>query len=296
VRLGIVFGLVSILAAMPIVHGSDSTLRYYLSRSDLVVSGEITTDAAGTQEEVGVVHYSCHFQIAEVLSGNKPAEESIHVMITRFELEEADRLPELKKGCKCILFLRNIGPTDRPMWETSNAWFGFQRPSPTMAKTLKRLASEEKPTKPKLIPVVVSVRGNAEVTVFMQGEPIPLEVTIANYLSGTVDYHTFSLQPNDWNGETVNMTLVDIYRDGRPGGLFATRPKLVVDDKVSGLGRHPIVAGERLTFRVDARKWQISGGWIPGKYSVNVRVEGITTDEGRNRLSILSEPFEFEVR
>lgn len=295
-RLEIVFGLVSILTITSFVHGSEDTLRYFLSKSDLVVLGEITTDTAGAQEEVGVVHYGCHFKIADVLSGNKPAEESIQVTITRFELHEADRLPELKKGCKCILFLRNVGPNDRPMWETSDAWFGFQRPSPSMAKTLKRLAAEEKPTKSKLIPVAVSVSGNAEVTVFRQGDPILLDVTIANYLSGTIEYHSFGLQPNDWNGETVNMTLVDIYRDGSPKGLFATRPKLDVDDKVTGVARHPILAAERLTSRIDARKWEIKGGWVPGKYSVNVRVEGITADQGRSRVSILSEPFEFEVR
>lgn len=296
-RMAIVPGLVLILTASVFAQGSEDNLSYFLSRSNLVVLGKITSEPARTSEEVGVVQYSCDFQIADSLSAMKPNEESIHVNITRFELDEADRNPELKKGCKCILFLKNVGGIETPKWETFDVWFGFQRPSPSMAKTLKRLASEKPAERlnETLIPVVV--RGKAETAVVKQGEPIPLAVTIANDLQGTIEYHSFDLVPNDWNGETVNMTLVDVHRDGKPEGLFAQRPKM--DGRpaeVAGIARHLIKAGERLTIKANARKWQINGGWIPGKYSVNVRVERVSVDGGRHSLSILSEPFDFEIR
>ena len=295
-RIAIVAGLVLILTAAVCAYGSEETLRYFLAKSDLVVLGEIASEPTRTSEEVGVVYYLCDFQIADVLSARKPTEESIRVKITRFEADEADRMPELKKGCRCILLLKNVGGNEQPKWETADVWFGFQRPSPSLATTLKRLASPEKAERVNetLIPVVV--RGKAETAVVKQGEPIPLAVTITNDLRGTIEYHTFSLKPNDWNGETVSMTLVDVYRDGKPNGLFAQRPKLDRPDVVAGFSRHPIKAGERLTIKTDARKWQINGGWIPGKYRVNVRAEGLTVDEGHRILSVLSEPFEFEIR
>jgi hypothetical protein len=142
-RMAMVFGLVVVLAAPAFVRGSDDTLRYFLSKSDLVVLGEITSNASRSSEEVGAVNYACDFQMAEVLKGRKPADEAIPVIVTRFELEEGDRLPELKKGCKCILFLRNTGTGDKPRWETADVWFGFQRPSPSMARVLKKLAAEK---------------------------------------------------------------------------------------------------------------------------------------------------------
>lgn len=296
-RMAIVPGLVLFLTASVFAYGSEGTLRYFLSKSDLVILGEITSEPTRTSEEVGVVYYYCDFQIADVLSAWKPTEESIHVNIIRFELDESDRIPDLTIGCKCILFLKNVGGIEKPEWETSDVWFGFQRPSPSMAETLKRLASDEnvKLLNKTLIPVVVT--GKAETAVVKHGEPISLAVTIANDLTGTIDYQTFSLDPNDWNGETVNMTLVDVYRDGKPEGLFAQRPTLTDrPDVIAGISRHPIRGGERLTINANARKWQINGGWIPGKYRVNVRVERLSVDGGRRSLSVLSEPFDFEIR
>lgn len=146
----------------------------------------------------------------------------------------------------------------------------------------------------KLIPVVVT--GKVEPAVVTQGEPIPLAVTIANDLKGTIRYSTYSLKPNDWNGETVSLTLVDVHRDGKPGGLFAQRPKIAVPLVVAGIGSNSIKAGESLTVSTDARKWKINGGWVPGKYSANVRIESLSVDGGRCRLSVHSEPFEFEIR
>jgi hypothetical protein len=146
----------------------------------------------------------------------------------------------------------------------------------------------------KLIPVVVT--GKVEPAVVQRGAPIPLAVTIANGFKGPVTYSAFSLRPNDWNGETARLTLVDVYRDGNPQGLFAGRPRVKVPARVAGVGAHPIGAGRRLTVRADARKWKIVGGWVPGKYKVTVRVENLAVDGDRCILSVQSEPFTFEVR
>jgi hypothetical protein len=143
-RTAIGFGLVLVLAAPNFVSSSDDTLRFYLAKSDLVVLGEIRSEVTRSSEEVGAVYYACEFRIADVLKGRKQADESIHIIVTRFELDEGDRLPELKKGCKCILFLKNTGSGEKPRLETSDVWFGFQRPSPSMARLLKKLAAEEK--------------------------------------------------------------------------------------------------------------------------------------------------------
>ena len=149
-------------------------------------------------------------------------------------------------------------------------------------------------TDERLIPVVVT--GKVEPAVVEQGKPVPLAVTIANGLKGPISYSTFSLKPNDWNGETVHLTLVDIYRDGKPGGLFVERPKVEVPEKIAGVGQHRINAGEGLTVTTDARRWKIMGGWVPGKYKANIRVENLAVEGDRCILSVHSEPFEFEIR
>ncbi len=46
-----------------------------------------------------------------------------------------DRPPELKKGGKCILFLKNTH-------ESADLWFAVQRPSSRMALSLARVVAE----------------------------------------------------------------------------------------------------------------------------------------------------------
>ncbi len=132
-----------LLAVAASADTSDDTLRFFLSKSDLVVLGEIASQPLGMSLEVGVVNYLCDFKVAEVLKGEKPGEAPLKVNIVRFEMEKADRLPELKKGAKCILFLKKTKEGNIPAWATADFWFGFQPPSPWMAKSLKRLAEQE---------------------------------------------------------------------------------------------------------------------------------------------------------
>ena len=119
----------------------------------------------------------------------------------------------------------------------------------------------------RVIPVTVT--GKIAAAVVKQGQPIRLSVTIANGLKGPIGYTILSLKPNRWNGETVTLALVDVYRN-ESGGF--------------------------LTTNTDLRKWSIVGGWIPGTYKIIVRAEQMTADGNRCILSVHSDPFVFEIR
>ena len=120
--------------------GGDDTLRFFLSKSDLIVSGKITTEPFGITFETGVVNYICEFKVDQVVKGDqKLAGQVIKVNIIRFEQDEQDKHPLVKKDAACILFLKSTAP-DRPTWATADFWFGVQHPSPWMIRSLQRLA------------------------------------------------------------------------------------------------------------------------------------------------------------
>ncbi len=131
-----------LLPAVVIADSSDDTLEFYLSKSDLVVLGTIVKDPFVIFSEEGVPNYICDFKVRDVLKGNaKLKGQTIKVNIKRFEMDEKDKHPLIKKDSECILFLKMRDGV--PSWETADFWFGIQYPSPTMAKSLKRLAKEE---------------------------------------------------------------------------------------------------------------------------------------------------------
>jgi hypothetical protein len=123
--------------------GDDDTLRFYLSKSQLVVLGTIPSTPFPIVSEAGVLLYSCDFEISEVLKGQTSV-KNLKVGIARFGFADEDRLPYLKKGAKCILFLKDTGTKGKPQWITADFWFGVQHPSPSMARSLKRLADAGK--------------------------------------------------------------------------------------------------------------------------------------------------------
>jgi hypothetical protein len=120
---------------------SDDTLRYYLSKADLCLSGTIASEPIAEITEAGAPHYACEIEVAEVLLG-KVAQKRITVDIRRFEMVEADKLPFLKQGGKVILFLK-ARPESVPSWETADFWFGCQQHLPRLASALKRVAGEK---------------------------------------------------------------------------------------------------------------------------------------------------------
>lgn len=124
---------------------------------------------------------------------------------------------------------------------------------------------------------------------------LPLRVDIHNDLPGEIALSTFTLIPNEWNGETSPLTLLDVSRDGALPHLTTVRPKVEAPSTISGMGGHRIAPGSALSLRTDLRKWSVDGGWSPGTYRAIVRVERLVIDGGRCHLSIESAPFEFEI-
>ncbi len=143
------------------------------------------------------------------------------------------------------------------------------------------------------IPVVVSVEVKPKI--IKTGEPIPFILTLSNGLSSSIYYSTFSPSPNDWNGETYNVSLVDIYRDDKAGSLYLARPNIDVPIAVSGAGRREIKPGGNIKIQIDARKWKLKDEWLPGRYRVTVRIDNLKVDE-YTMLSVLTDPVEFEIK
>lgn len=132
--------------------GDDDTLQMYLSKSDVVLLGEFTSEPIGSTREVGVINYGADFRISQLIKGAAVGERkvggTIPVNVVRFESAPEDHLPVLKKGGKAILFLKCNDRQAKPTYQTADVWFGVQPPSPWMAKSLARLAAEQaKPAK-----------------------------------------------------------------------------------------------------------------------------------------------------
>ena len=143
------------------------------------------------------------------------------------------------------------------------------------------------------IPVIVSVEVKPDIV--KSGEVVPMTITVSNGLSSSIYHLAFSLTPNDWSGETYNISLMDIYRDGNTGNLYLGRPKIAVPITVSGGARREIKPGKKLQVQTNARKWKLRDGWLPGRYRATVRVDNLKVDK-YSTLSVLSEPIEFEIK
>ena len=150
-------------------------------------------------------------------------------------------------------------------------------------------ADEPKPTIP------VRVRVTAPKAPVKAGQPTPLTLTVENGLLGPIEFHSSVTEPNDWNGETVAVELVDIYRVGDFTNRFLAKPKVDPPRTVAGPSRRVVEPGKSLDVRIDASKWTIRDGWQPGTYTVTARVR-VTADGGRVQLGVLSAPAGFRVK
>ena len=120
---------------MAVADEDDDTLKFYLSKSPLVVVGKIVDHPFGTRYEAGVLNHICKVSVTEVLHGDANLKDkNLTVRIVRYELGSADRHPLIRKDAECILFLKPT--TNMPSWETADVWFGIQHPSPMMANAL----------------------------------------------------------------------------------------------------------------------------------------------------------------
>lgn len=130
----------------------DDTLRSYLSKSDVVALGEFTSEPIGESAEAGLVHYQADFKIARLLKGKPLGDRrdggTIRANVVRVEFEPADKLPALRKGGRCVLFLTCNDRQGPPSYITADPWFGVQPPLPSLAKSLARLAAPPATPKP----------------------------------------------------------------------------------------------------------------------------------------------------
>ena len=127
-----------------LANDSDDTLKLYLSKSDLVVSGTIESRSADASWEIGVMEHLCEFKVEEVAKGDiKLKGQVIKVNIKRFELDKEDEHPLVKAGGACVLFLKNEPPGTSPSWRTADFWFGIQQRSPMLLRSLKHLEAGE---------------------------------------------------------------------------------------------------------------------------------------------------------
>jgi len=84
------------------------------------------------------------------LKGNGPAKgTTIQVSAFHYDFDPEDQPRELRKGGRCILFLRAARPKESPAWAIVNPWFGVQPASPFKARNLARLAADEAPAPKK---------------------------------------------------------------------------------------------------------------------------------------------------
>ncbi len=147
-RITLLFAL-CLSAAHCFADAGDDTLKLFLDRSELVVLATIDEDFSGNASEGGtIVAWQLRLTVVEVLKGEWDKSKQLRAEVKRFDSSPKDRLPYLKKGERCIFFLKNRNlPGKPPYWQTVDMWFGVLPGSPTMAASLKRLvewAEEDK--------------------------------------------------------------------------------------------------------------------------------------------------------
>lgn len=94
----------------------DARLQGLMNLSRLVVAGEIANEPIGMSDEAGVVNYGCDIRVSEVLYG-KLKEKTLRINIVHREDDESERLPFVKKGGRCIVFLKRISNAT-PQWHS----------------------------------------------------------------------------------------------------------------------------------------------------------------------------------
>ena len=127
------------------------------------------------------------------------------------------------------------------------------------------------------------------------GGGIPLVVELRNNMKRPLRHASPSLVPTDKNYETIGLDIQAVYRDTFEKGSLrnVTRPLV---DFPHALPTHEVPPGGTLIIKTDARKWQIEGGWIPGRYWISVRMGYLTVDPWTT-LSVTSRDLcSFEIR
>lgn len=143
-----VFTVVLLFPAMPLAatgqdrqDGDDDTLRYFLSKADAVVVGEVTDGMQRVGVDSNPIPVNVtgfQVKVTESIKGRVAAQQRIMVTVHRaFGLGQT-LPPEL--GEKVVLFLKSSGNS----WVSADKWFGMQPHSLILVENLKRVKSQAK--------------------------------------------------------------------------------------------------------------------------------------------------------
>ena len=174
-------------------------------------------------------------------------------------------------------------------------WEPVRPGKPEGSDTSQENPAEDRPAEPSRRQIDVVVTGHVVPAVVKVGQPIPLKIRITNGLKWPIRFQTYRMQPVEWNGETINISLVDIYRNGKKFNLYFARPEVRFPYKISGSTAYRINPGEALEVNTDASKWKLRDGWLSGRYQVTVRADALLVDD-YSRLHVMSDPFEFQIK
>jgi hypothetical protein len=222
-------GLAAVLANFAAASDPEEALRLFLAKSDVVALGEFTTEPVCKETNWEYRQYQADFKITQVIKWDAPGETRVGKTIeVHILLEGKERLPEMKKGGKCLLFLKCHNLRPNPSYITVDYWFGVQRPNARLAKTLCRIVAEQKKA-PLSVPAEKDIQ-------FFYPDPVRPDVHFKDFkitkevlVKVLRDYHVIPKQ--DWKqnyshvgGEDRTGTIVlqngtKIQYMVRPGGL-----------------------------------------------------------------------------
>jgi hypothetical protein len=222
-------GLAVVLPGFVGASDSEEALRLFLAKSDVVALGEFATEVVAKETNWEYRDYQADFKVTQVIKWDAPGQiqvgETIKVHIL---LEGEERLPEMKKGGKCLLFVECHDLKPNPSYITADLWFGVQRPNPGLTKSLSRIVTEQKKTP-------LSVPAEKDIELFYPDPVRPdvhfkdFKIDKAELVKVLRDYHVIPKQ--DWKHGYSHVGLEDrtgtiVLRDGtkiqymvRPGGL-----------------------------------------------------------------------------
>ena len=151
--------LAAVVGGTTLADPPDDTLGHYLGKSQYALAGEVVSepakvdrvlDDAGGIIKKGQVVYTCRVKVGEQFHcPDGPAPEEITVCVVRWA-DEKDELPAaLKKGEKCIFFLKWVYSAvggGGSAYVTPDPWFGVQPYNAKMAELLKEQGKRKEPS------------------------------------------------------------------------------------------------------------------------------------------------------
>jgi hypothetical protein len=138
------------------------------------------------------------------------------------------------------------------------------------------------------------LEGHVETTTSKVGEPVWLTIVLTNQLGVDVLVPCLSGVPTSTNAETIGITLVAVYRDGREGGSIpvVSKPN---PELPHALPFCKIGPGKIHAIKTDATKWSIEGGWVRGVYRASAQMESIHVSPYLQMTVLTNKLFEFRI-